>query len=519
MGAIYVVEQVRTGKQRALKLMLPQLVSDQTLRKRFEQEARVGSQIESEHVVEVVGAGVDGTTGMPWLAMELLKGEDLSRVVARQGPVPPSLVVAIFEQLCHAVAAAHRAGIVHRDLKPENIFLTRPKRAGTEFTVKVLDFGIAKIVAEAKTTRTAAIGSPMWMAPEQAERATIMPATDVWALGLIAFHLLTGRFFWKAANSDDVTVPQLMREILFDSIPAASARARELGWTSPLPGDFDDWFAGCVTRDARARYPDADTAFRRLRRASAIQATVSDPTIAVRPERVVGTQKATPSVAAATVDDAHPPAVVAGSGTMPASAYTLARAHALPGIARDQGRRGDMARQLPGTRKIAMFGIALAVVAIGALVGAVLRSTNQSRGHAAADVQPATSAMGAASGVQIATIVLPPLTQSTASTASPAALSAAGTSAVAAGPGRTLPPSRAPKAQGPPPEVDPHMKEVLEQDVPPPPLAGRKADCGCNGDLMCLMKCSSAANSPGGTKGTSAPMPVPPQDDPNNPYK
>jgi len=277
MGAIYVVEQVSTGKHRALKLMLPQLVADAALRKRFEQEARVGSLIESEHVVEVVGAGVDVATHTPWIAMELLVGDDLSQVVARRGAFAPSEVLFIFEQLCHAVGAAHRAGVVHRDLKPENIFLARSKRAGGEFTVKVLDFGIAKIVAEAKTTRTAAVGSPMWMAPEQTDGSKVGFPADVWALGLIAFHLLTGRFFWSAANAEETTVTQLLREILFEPIPPASARAEGFDAKLALPVGFDGWFARCVIRDPAARYPNADEAMGPLR------AVLSGPSYAVAP--------------------------------------------------------------------------------------------------------------------------------------------------------------------------------------------------------------------------------------------
>jgi serine/threonine protein kinase len=266
MGAIYVVEQVSTGKQRALKLMLPQLVADAALRKRFEQEARVGALIESEHVVEVVGAGVDAATHTPWIAMELLVGDDLSQVVAQRGSLGVPEVRSIFEQLCHAVGAAHRAGVVHRDLKPENIFLARSRRAGVEFTVKVLDFGIAKIVAEAKTSRTAPVGSPMWMAPEQTDGSMVIPATDVWALGLVAFHLLSGRYFWTAANGQDTTVPQLLREILFEPIPSASARIAQLQVGASLPPGFDDWFARCVARDPLARFQNADEALAPLRR-------------------------------------------------------------------------------------------------------------------------------------------------------------------------------------------------------------------------------------------------------------
>jgi tRNA A-37 threonylcarbamoyl transferase component Bud32 len=160
MGAVYIVEQVATGALRALKLMHPQLVADPKLRKRFEQEARVGSQIESEHVVQVVAAGVDSQSGAPWLAMELLKGDDLSQYLTRVGCLPPNEVRELFEQLCHALAAAHAVGVVHRDLKPENIFLAAAKRVGAPYIIKVLDFGIAKVASEAKTSNTAAIGTP-----------------------------------------------------------------------------------------------------------------------------------------------------------------------------------------------------------------------------------------------------------------------------------------------------------------------------------------------------------------------
>jgi len=263
MGAVYVAEQISTGKSRALKVMLPQLVADPGLRKRFEQEARIASLIESEHVVEVVGAGVDPGSNLPWLAMELLNGEDLSQLITRGGALPVADVAMIFEQLAHAVGAAHRVGVVHRDLKPENVFLAQARRAGATFMVKVLDFGIAKIVAEATTKQTAAMGSPIWMAPEQADQSPVTPAADVWALGLIAFYLLTGRSFWKTGNDDAATVPQVLKEVLFEPIVPAAMRAAEMGCR--LPGGFDAWFASCVVRDPLARFADASVAGAELR--------------------------------------------------------------------------------------------------------------------------------------------------------------------------------------------------------------------------------------------------------------
>jgi serine/threonine protein kinase len=115
-------------------------LADETSRRRFEQEARIGARIPSEHVVEVQAAGVDGQTGLPYLVMELLEGENLEAMLRRRGPFAPAEVRVVMEQVCHAVGSAHQAGIVHRDLKPLNVFMARARRTGAAFTVKVLDY-------------------------------------------------------------------------------------------------------------------------------------------------------------------------------------------------------------------------------------------------------------------------------------------------------------------------------------------------------------------------------------------
>ena len=145
MGSVYVVEQLSTGRERALKLMHPQFVADPNNRRRFAEEARVGARIASDHVVEVIASGVDEGSGVPWLAMELLHGETLFDRVEKRGAVPPAEAYEVLRQVCHALGAAHRAGIVHRDVKPENIFLASTRREGAAVMVKVLDFGIATV--------------------------------------------------------------------------------------------------------------------------------------------------------------------------------------------------------------------------------------------------------------------------------------------------------------------------------------------------------------------------------------
>jgi hypothetical protein len=260
MGMVYVAFQLSTGRERALKLLQPSLAASVDAHRRFEQEARIGGQIESEHIVEVVAAGVDATTGAPWLAMELLQGETLAAFLERRGPLDAHAALELFAQLTHAIGAAHDKQIVHRDLKPENLFLVTGRRAGGAFTLKVLDFGIAKLVDQARRSATGAIGTPLWMAPEQAQSGQqVTPATDVWSLGLIAFRALSGKCFWRAANDAEAGSMQVFSEMMVEPIPAASTRAQELG-AAPLPAGFDAWFARCVCREPMQRYQHAAAA-------------------------------------------------------------------------------------------------------------------------------------------------------------------------------------------------------------------------------------------------------------------
>ena len=255
MGKVFVAEQLSTGKRRALKLMAPELVTDPRMRDHFALEAHAAAMVESEHVVEVVASGVDA--GQPWLAMELLDGEDLAARVAGRGGLPVTEVAAIVAQLCHGLGAAHDRGLVHRDLKPENVFVARSRREGAPFTVKLLDFGIAKVAAS--KTVTGSIGTPLWMAPEQATGEKATPAADVWALGLLVYFALTGRSYWNGAN-ENASISTLLVEIMVGPLVPATVRAAEQGRAGALPPGFDGWFAACVAREPERRFRDAHVA-------------------------------------------------------------------------------------------------------------------------------------------------------------------------------------------------------------------------------------------------------------------
>jgi serine/threonine protein kinase/hemoglobin-like flavoprotein/ferredoxin len=262
MGTVYEAVQRTTAAPRAVKIMRGAIAGDLRFRARFELEARVSSRIPSDHVVQVVSAGVDEPTGVPWIAMELLDGEDLATFLQRRGRMDLANARLAIGQLCHALAAAHSVGVVHRDLKPENVFLGKPRVVGVPFMVKVLDFGVAKIISEARAA-TIAVGTPLFMAPEQTyPTADIGPSADVWALGLLVFRLLTGKNFWLSADGPEPNLGALWREVLVDAMPLASERAAELSVSdAPLPPGFDAWFARAVAREANDRFSDADAAY------------------------------------------------------------------------------------------------------------------------------------------------------------------------------------------------------------------------------------------------------------------
>ncbi len=335
MGSVYVVEQLSTGAQRALKLMKRELVVDASLRERFLQEARVGSRIASDHVVQVIAAGVDPETNVPWLVMELLAGEEMADRVRRSGPLSRAEVAEVAKQLTHALAAAHAVGVVHRDLKPNNLFLAASRTAGAPFSVKVLDFGIAKIVADAKTTGTVGLGTPLWMAPEQTEaKSYVGPGTDVWAFGLIVFYMLTGRSFWAAAAQANTGIQTLLREILFEPIAPPSQRAAELG-APALPPGFDAWFLRCIERDPQRRETSVERALAGL--LPLLAAPALEPPRRAGPTQIAeplpyGQSGPSPLPAYTTPAGPNPIAMPTGSGAAP-QGYATPPPPAQPGQA------------------------------------------------------------------------------------------------------------------------------------------------------------------------------------------
>lgn len=262
MGAVYEVVHEETQRTLALKVLLPTFLDRPELRDRFRTEARITAPIQSDAIVQVYDAGVEPESGMPYMAMELLRGEPLDHKVCREGHLSPGVVCACLMQLALALDKTHAAQIVHRDLKPENLFLTR-KEDGTE-QLKILDFGLAKMVEEnaARTPHTSSVGTPLYMAPEQFHSGEISSATDVYALGMLAFTLLVGVPYWDNEAHEHRTLVAFAMAVAAGPTEPASVRATRAG--VGLPPEFDAWFARMTAVDPAKRPPQATAAIQDL---------------------------------------------------------------------------------------------------------------------------------------------------------------------------------------------------------------------------------------------------------------
>lgn len=188
MAHVFAARHAELGSPLALKLLDPKVfVGVRDARVRFAREARLASQLKHPSIVEVFDVGVT-ETGLPFIAMELLEGDSLSQVMAEHGPMSWPVARDMMLQILDALQVAHAAGAVHRDIKPDNC-LVLPDTPH----VKLLDFGIARVLHETKVTRVGSVmGTPHYMAPEQACGAETDPRTDVYAAGIVFYEMLSG---------------------------------------------------------------------------------------------------------------------------------------------------------------------------------------------------------------------------------------------------------------------------------------------------------------------------------------
>ena len=261
MGEVWRAEHRLLARTAAIKLVRPEVLgasneADVKLAlRRFEREARATAALNSPHTIRLYDFGTTND-GAFYYVMELLSGRDLESMVREFGPLPAERVVYLLRQVCHSLADAHARGLVHRDIKPANIYVCR---MGLDYDfIKVLDFGLVKfrgstadqtlVTGDHPTT-----GTPAYMAPEVIlGAADVDRRADVYALGCVAYYLLTGQLVFEA----DTPMKMLMHHV--QTKPEPPSARTEL----PIPRDLEELVMACLEKDPEKRPPDAEHLYR-----------------------------------------------------------------------------------------------------------------------------------------------------------------------------------------------------------------------------------------------------------------
>jgi serine/threonine-protein kinase len=426
MGVVIAARHLHLERTVAIKFLLPEMTMQPDSVPRFIREARATVSIESEHVVRVLDVGAT-EQGVPYMVMEFLQGRNLSELLRERKRLAPHEAAGHVLQACEALVEAHRLGIVHRDLKPANLFLAR-QADGAE-TIKVLDFGISKLTGGgqegglALTATTAVMGSPLYMSPEQMRSAaSVGPATDIWALGVILFELLSGQ-----TPFNGTTLTEVLTQVLSCPTPSLGALCPE------LPEGLERVVARCLEKDPAAR--PANIAELAVELAGFAPAELRKPSL----DRILRVHRSAAYPATEPGQMPELPASIAGTAATIGSAPPLASSRARSALG-------------PG------LGVAAALVLVAAAVAVMLWRS----GSGTAMPQPdASNAAPASSSTPVHVTVLPeePAASTTASaTAAPEPDSGA--------PREPAPSSRVPKK--------PAAASATEAPVVPPTTTGRK---------------------------------------------
>ena len=239
MSAVYRGLDLRLDRPVALKVMDSRYAGDQQFLTRFQREARAVARLKDPGLVAVYDQGFDGRH--PFLVMELIEGGTLRELLRERGPMPPHAVAAVLAPVLGGLANAHRAGLVHRDVKPENVLIS------DDGEVKIADFGLVRAVAEAKITSTSVIlGTAAYLSPEQVSTGDAGPRSDVYAVGVLAYELLTGATPFTGDSALSIAYQRIDNDV-----PPPSAAI--VG----VPPLFDELVSRATRRDPADRYADA----------------------------------------------------------------------------------------------------------------------------------------------------------------------------------------------------------------------------------------------------------------------
>jgi serine/threonine-protein kinase len=268
MGIVVAATHLDLQELFAIKMLHAESMKSERAVQRFLREARAAIRLRSEHVARVFDVG-RLENGAPYMVMEHLDGSDLREVLERRGKLPIHETVSYILMACEGLAEAHAAGIVHRDLKPANLFLSlRPDGSPC---IKLLDFGISKMTTPGADaldmTRTREIlGSPLYMAPEQMRSMAVVDArTDIWALGVILYKLLTGKFPFFAKGMMEICA------IVLERLPQPPSRLRP-----DLPHGLEQIILRCLSKDPNGRFSNVSELAAALRPYAEPDAFASD---------------------------------------------------------------------------------------------------------------------------------------------------------------------------------------------------------------------------------------------------
>jgi len=239
MSTVYRGLDVRLDRPVALKVMDSRYANDTQFLTRFQLEARAVAKLKDPGLVAVYDQGLDAAS--PFLVMELIEGGTLRELLRERGPMPPHAAAAVLRPVLSGLAVAHRAGLVHRDVKPENVLIS------DDGEVKLVDFGLVRALAEAGITSTSVIlGTAAYLSPEQVSSGETGPRSDVYAVGILAYELLTGATPFTGDNPLTVAYARMDQDVP----PPSSA-------ISGVPPQFDEFVGRATARDPDQRYADA----------------------------------------------------------------------------------------------------------------------------------------------------------------------------------------------------------------------------------------------------------------------
>ena len=256
MGAVYAGEQPTIGKRVAIKVLAPHCAGDSDLIRRFVEEARAANRIQHPHIIDIFSFG-QLPDGRHYFVMEFLEGQSMVEAIDKQSLQPDELR-RLLCQICGALEASHQVGIVHRDLKPENIWIARPPHG--ESYVKLLDFGIAKLLDPTRTNLTqtgALLGTPLFMAPEQCMGRQVDARVDLYALGVLLYRLFSGQYPFQGT-----VITELVYQHVAEA-PAPPSRHRA------MPPDLERIILDCLAKDPADRPQSARVLGERLEAALA----------------------------------------------------------------------------------------------------------------------------------------------------------------------------------------------------------------------------------------------------------